>query len=340
MASKKNLLIGGSFDRGSFKELSAGLSAYTNIYWLDELSAPELEKLLPSIECLLIGLWPHVLDEKRVSKMKNLRFIQVESAGVDRIPFKLLGKDVIVCSNSGSLSPYIAEHAWALILASAKKIIQFDAAIKKGVFEKATVPEFFKEKSMKGLVDDLPVMKDRTLGIIGYGSIGRQVAAIGRAFGMKIYAFGRSDATDAVMFQGEDGLLGMLKQSDVVVSTIPLTSLTAGMIGAKELAAMKPHAILVNVSRGDIVKEADLYDHLSKNPRFTFATDVWWYADGREPFSSRTPLLTLGNFIGTPHIAGFGGIAISTPAKPAVENLLLYLKGSSPANVIKRSDYA
>ena len=340
MQSKKNLLVGGSFDRGSFKELSAGLSAYANIYWLDELSTPDLEKLLPSIECLLIGLWPHLLDEKRVSKMKSLRFIQVESAGVDRIPFKLLGKNVIVCSNSGSLSPYIAEHAWALILAAAKKIVKFDRAVKEGVFEETSVPEFFKEKSLKELAEDLPVMKDRTLGIIGYGSIGRQVAAIGRAFGMKICAFGRSDATDAVMFQGKDGLLEMLSQSDVVVSTIPLTSLTSGMIGAQELAAMKPHAILVNVSRGDIIKETDLYAHLSKNPRFTFATDVWWYVGGREPFSSRTPLLSLDNFIGTPHIAGFGGIAVSTPAKPAVDNLLLYLKGGSPDNVIKRSDYA
>ena len=74
---------------------------------------------------------------------------------------------------------------------------------------------------MQDLADDFPVMKDRTLGIIGYGSIGRQLAAIGRAFGMKIYAFGRSDATDAVMFQGKDGLLEMLSKSDVVVSTIP-----------------------------------------------------------------------------------------------------------------------
>ena len=337
MPQKKNLLIGGSFDKGSFKELSAGLSDYANVHWLDELTVPALERLLPSIECLLVGFWPPVLDAGRVSKMKMLRFIQVESAGVDRIPFKLLGEDVVVCSNSGSLSPYIAEHAWALILAAAKKVVTLDGAIKRGVFDRTSVPEFFKVKSMEDLSDSLPVMKGRTLGIIGYGSIGRQMAGIGRAFGMRIYAFGRSDAPDAVMFQGKDGLAEMLGKSDVAVCTIPLTKLTTGLIGKRELAAMKPHAILVNVSRGDVICEADLFNHLSRNPGFTFATDVWWYKDGQELFSSK--MLSLDNFIGTPHTAGFGGVSVSTPAKPAIENLLLFLKGGSPINVIKRSDY-
>ena len=335
MAPEKNLLVSGVFDRQSFKEFSSQLSAYANLYWLDELSMPELDKLLPSVDCLLVGFWPSVLDRERMSKMKRLSFVQVESAGVDRIPFKLLKDEVIVCSNSGSLSPYVAEHAWALILSAAKKVVKLDGELKKGEFEKLHASGF--AKAMQDLSSELPVLKGRTLGIIGYGSIGRIVAQIGRAFGMKICAFGRSGAEDAVMYQGKDGLSKMLKISDVVVSTIPLTKFTLNLIGKKELAVMKKDAIFVNVSRGDIVDEEAIYDHLSRNPRFTFATDVWWYHDGREVYSSK--LLTLANFIGTPHVAGIGGIRAAAPSGPAIGNVLLFLKGGAPLNVIKRSDY-
>ena len=106
------------------------------------------------------------------------------------------------------------------------------------------------------------------------------------------------------MSHGGEGLLRVLRKSDAVVIALPLSKLTVGLIGAPELAAMKRDAILVNVARAELVDEEALYEHLSKNEWFTYATDVWQIKRGRETYASKFPLLKLPNFIGTPHVAG------------------------------------
>ena len=95
----------------------------------------------------------------------------------------------------------------------------------------------------------------------------------------------------------------------------------------------------MNISRGDIVNQAALYEHLRRNPSFRYATDVWWYKAGRETLVTDYPFTSLPNFIGTPHISGPRALASGRPAKMAVENTVRYLRGLRPKNVVRRSEY-
>jgi phosphoglycerate dehydrogenase-like enzyme len=102
---------------------------------------------------------------------------------------------------------------------------------------------------------------------------------------------------------------------------------------------MKPNAVLVNVARAEIVDEAAIYKHLRENPSFTYATDVWNLVDGAESYSAGVPLLKLDNFIGTPHVSCPSASASGEPMRLAIENLLRYLRGEQPKNVVDRSEY-
>ena len=329
MVEKKKLLVTRS---GARKDLE-GLAKHADVYWLDELSQSDLDALLPSIDCILVaGFWPKALDQGTLSRMGKLRFIQSTLAGVNHIPFQNLPKEVAVSSNAGGFSQGVAEHAWGLLLASAKRIVRLDEALKAGKF----APD-----SWSSVGREVVVLEGKSLGVVGYGGIGRSVAAMGRAFGMKVYGFSRHPESEpgTEVFQGREGLLQMLRITDAAVISIPLTNRTVGLIGAPELSAMKSNAILVNIARAEIVDEEELYRHLVKNPSFTYATDVWRLVNGMESFSSGVPLLELDNFIGTPHVSGWSTSLTGEPMKHAVENLLRYTNGATPDNVVDHSEY-
>jgi phosphoglycerate dehydrogenase-like enzyme len=238
----------------------------------------------------------------------------------------------MVSSNAGGFSAGVAEFALALILAAAKRVVKLDYALRTGEFDPS---------KWGHLAREVVLLRGRTLGILGYGGIGRAVGAMGRALGMNVIAFSRhaSPEGEVQLFHGGEGLLRVLRKSDAAVIALPLSKLTVGLIGTAELAAMKDDAILVNVARAEIVDEEALYRHLLKHQQFTYATDVWQIKRGRETYSSKFPLLKLPNFIGTPHVAGGSSALTGEPSKLAAENLLRYLKGEAPQNVVDPSEY-
>ena len=329
LAEKPNLLVTSSPVRGRFE----GLAPYAKVYWLDDLDEEELDRLLPSVDCMLVqAWWPDSLTPERISRMVRLRFIQSGMAGVNHIPFKHLGKRVMVSSNAGGFSTGVAEFALALMLAAAKRVVKLDLALRTGEFDPSKWADLFKE---------VVILRGRTLGILGYGGIGRSVGSMGTALGMNVIAFSRhpSPDGDVQVSHGGEGLLRVLRRSDAVVIALPLSKLTVGLIGAAELGAMKRDAILVNVARAEIVDEEALYEHLSKNEGFTYATDVWQIKRGMETYASKFPLVKLPNFIGTPHVAGGSAASTGDPGKAAAENLLRYLRGEAPQNVVDPSEY-
>ena len=329
MGEKPNLLVTSSPVRGRLDSLLP----YAKVYWLDDLDEKELDRLLPSIDCMLVQTWwPDSLTPERISRMSRLRFIQSGMAGVNHIPFKHLGKRVMVSSNAGGFSTGVAEFALALMLAAAKRVVKLDYALRTGEFDPAEWGHLFRE---------VVLLRGRTLGILGYGGIGRAVGSMGRALGMNVIAFSRhpSPESDVQVFHGGEGLLRVLRKSDAVVIALPLSKLTVGLIGAAELAAMKTDAILVNVARAEIVDEEAMYRHLVKYPQFTYATDVWQIKRGKETYSSKFPLVKLPNFIGTPHVAGGSAALTGEPGKAAAENLMRYLRGEAPQNVVDPSEY-
>lgn len=166
-------------------------------------------------------------------------------------------------------------------------------------------------------------------------------ARIGKEFGMKIYAFSRSAVQERGVrsFQGDQGLLTVLSESDAVMTSLPLTKYTDKIIDSSKLAAMKRNGILVNIARGELVDEHAIYEHLRANPDFRYATDVWWYREGKESLTTLYPFFELPNFIGTPHVSGPSGLATGKPVRLAVENVVRFLRGLKPKNIVTRDEY-
>lgn len=329
--SRAKLLVAQTANR---REEFVPLERYADVYWLEDMDAKEQARVLPLIDCVYSHGWPKSLDAAKVSSMKNLRLFQAGNAGVNSIRFDLLDKNVVVCSNAGSYSDEVGEFAIGLMLAAGKSIVKFDRQLRAGVYARQRLDDLGRQVAF---------FRGKTLGIVGYGGIGRSTRRMARPFGMKVLAFGRHPVRDGGVKQlrGKGGLMRLLRESDVVLLAVPLTNATRGLIGREELAAMKPGGMLVNVARGEVVQEEAIYDHLVKNPRFVYATDVWWPdRQGAESFSPDLPLLELENFIGTPHASGPSAIISGTVGKGVVENLTRYFKGLPLKNVVDRSEYS
>src|SRR6267378_2914576 len=308
------------------------LSRNSRVYKLADLAEDGLEELLPSIESLLVFSWPRQLTSDRLQRMTSLRFIQSILAGVNHIPFANLDSNVIVSSNAGAYSDEVAEYAWALLLSAAKRVVELHVSLRE---QRWTLRRTLDEGS------EITVLREKVLGVLGFGGIGSVVGRIAKGFGMQVYAFSRkkSAAKGVKFFTGTSGLTNLLKRSDAVVLALPLTSQTARIINAERLSEMKKDAILVNIARGELVDEKAVYEHLVANRNFRYATDVWWYRESRESLKTDYPFLSLPNFIGTPHVSGPSGLATGRPVQLAVENTIRFLRGLKPRNIVNPEDY-
>ena len=224
---------------------------------------------------------------------------------------------VLVCNTGGERSSIgTAELTLGLMLAAARFIPAGDAAIRAGRFQ--------------GGVGVGPVLDERTLGIIGLGKIGARVGGYGRALGMRLIAWSPNLTEDAARAGGARlvSKAELLAQSDVVSLHVILSSRSRGVIGAADLAAMKPGAILVNTSRGPLVDEAALLDALHGG-HIQAALDVF----AEEPLPPHHPLRTAPNTVLTPHL-GYG--TQDTFAQfygESVQNILAFLD-NAPTRVM------
>ncbi len=307
------------------------LSKYARVFSSTELDDASLTQLLPSIEILLVFSWPKFLTPENLLRMRNLRFIQSILAGVNHVPFAQLDKRVVVCNNAGAYSDEVAEYAWSLLLSAAKRIVDFHNAIK--------TDQWTLRRTLGG--KEVTILSGKTLGILGYGGIGSAVARIAKGFTMRIYAFSRTRVQEkgVTSFQRDKGLLRVIAESDAVVVSLPLTKFTNKIVSADRLAKMKKDAILVNIARGELVDETAVYEHLKANPDFRYATDVWWYREGKESLKTTRPFFDLPNFIGTPHASGPSGLATGKPAKFAIENVIRFVRGLKPRNIVDPAEY-
>jgi len=329
--NRSKLLVAQTANR---REEFEPLKRYADIYWLEDMDEEERARVLPLIDCVYSHGWPKALDKAKASTMKSLRLYQAGNAGVNGIRFDLLDEKVVVCSNAGSYSDEVAEFAIGLMLAAGKSIVKFDRQLRVGAFA---------HQRLDDLGRQVAFFSGKTLGIVGYGGIGRSTGRMAKPFGMKILAFGRHPVSDRGVksLRGRAGLMRLLRESDVVVLAVPLTNATRGLMGSEELAVMRPGSIIVNVARGEVVQKEAIYDHLVKNPGFVYATDVWWPdKQGAESFSPDLPFLELENFIGTPHCSGPSAIITGRVGKGVVENLTRYFKGRPLKNVVDRSEYS
>jgi phosphoglycerate dehydrogenase-like enzyme len=221
---------------------------------------------------------------------------------------------VVVCGTGGQ--PHAtAELAWGLILALMRKIPQEDRATREGHWQLGV-----------GLG-----LAPRTLGVIGLGRLGAQVAKVGLAFNMKVLAWSqnltqeRADEVGVALVSKDE----LLAQSDVISIHLVLSERTKHLLGASELAAMKPSAYLVNTSRGPIVDEDALVDVLRANTIAGAGLDVF----GVEPLPLEHPFRQLENTVITPHIGYVTTETYETFYGEALENIQAWLKGA-PIRII------
>lgn len=254
------------------------------------------------------------------------RFVQLVSAGADHLPFDELPADAVVASNVGAYAEPMAEHVLAMTLALLKRLPENHAKLASGVWNQTLT------RSLSGSV----------CGILGFGGIGKATARRFSTLGARIQAVNTSGRTDEpVEFVGTlEDLDRVLASSDVVVVCLPLTRRTTGLIGTRELAAMKPDAVLVNVGRGAIIDETALYEHLRRHPEFSAGIDTWW----GEPFHARQfhvdhPFLELPNVLGSPHNSALVPGIVEEAMLIAAANIRRFLAGEAVTGVVRPEEY-
>lgn len=266
-------------------------------------------------------------SEDEYPLMKKARFMPLLSAGADHVPFKLFPETLVVAGNVGAYAGPMAEHVMAMTLALAKNLREGHKKLAAGNFD---------QSSMNRL------LHGSTCAILGFGGIGKATAHLMKAFGVKILAVNTSGKTDEeVDFIGTTkDLEYVLSRADIVVVSMPLSRSTKGLIGERELAWMKPAAILVNVARGEIIDERAFYEHLKSHPEFRAGIDAWWvepFRHGR--FEMHYPFLDLPNVLGSPHNSGMVPETMAEATREAVENVRKYITGERVKGIFRREEY-
>lgn len=222
----------------------------------------------------------------------RVRLVQLLSAGYDNVDLAAARRaGVPIANNGGANAISVAEHTLMLMLAVSRKVVWQHGSVSGGRWRgNGPAPRMYE-------------LFGKTLGIVGLGTIGKKVARLAQAFGMRVqyYDIARlsEEAEDALGVRFRL-LREMLRSSDVISLHVPLNHSTRGMIGAGEMALMKPGAILINTCRGPVVDETALHAALGSNHLFGAGLDVF----DQEPPPPDNPLLVLDNVVLTAHFAG------------------------------------
>ncbi len=262
-------------------------------------------------------------DEEVINACDHVKVISQVAVGYDNVDITAAtAKNIIVTNTPEVLTETTADFAFALLLATARRVAEADRYVRAGSWK---VPWAI----------DMMVGQDvyqQTLGIIGLGRIGRAVARRAQGFGMKILYF---DVTPASDLEKELGIQAvsldrLLRESDFITLHVPLTPKTQGMIGYQELQKMKPSACLINTSRGAVIDQNALVRALKEDIIAYAGLDVF----AEEPISANHPLLFLENVTLAPHIASASTQTRSKMGVMAVENCLAVLRGKIPPNPV------
>ncbi len=280
----------------------------------EKLTKEEIIRMLPEYD-ILLAIFSRPIDKEIIDAGKKLKLISNYGVGYNNIDIQYARKKgITVCNTPESVCDPTAELCMALLLGIARRIGEFDRRIRT------------EREGMWGVMKNLGYgLKGKTLGIIGMGHIGQNVACKAAAFGMNILYYNRK--TEVPGYKKTD-LDSLLKESDFISIHTPLTEATHHLIGERELGLMKKTAFLINTARGAVIDEEVLSHFLEKRQIAGAALDVF----EREPHITEL-LYSLDNVILVPHIGTAtydGRIAM---AQEALDNIRNYLNGK-PTNVV------
>ena len=267
-----------------------------------------------------IMLFPGMISDRVLQAAKKCKLLQLLSAGYDEMNLPLAGHlGIAVANNGGANRVAVAEHTMMLMIACHRRMMSYANNVKAGLWKR--------EQNRK---IDVFELEGKTLGIIGMGNIGQQVAKRSRSFDMELQYFDKyhplpPTQEDALGLQAVT-VEELLKTSDVVTLHVPLTKETYGMIGQEELSLMKPSAVIINTSRGGVINEPALAQALTAGTIAAAGLDVMEH----DPPDPNDPLLKLENLIITPHTAGPTLESIPKRAANSFENIQRVWNGEPP----------
>jgi phosphoglycerate dehydrogenase-like enzyme len=278
------------------------------------------EAAFEQAEVLLVGSVPASVLDHIVSRSPRLRWIHSASAGVDRVTTSAVRERGLLVTNArGVFSRPIAEYVVMMSLAIARRLPQ--------------LLELQRERTWQPLRGR--ELSELTIGIVGYGSIGVELAGLLKPFGCRIIAtrrrpeLGAGDAPHVELL-GLDDLGELLRVSDIVVVAAPLTDETAGLIGAEQMAEMREDAWLINIARGRLIDEIALRRALSSGWIGGAVLDVF----GEEPLPPDSPLYDTPNLVITPHTSWASDRVAERTVDLFTENLRAYRAGEPMRNLV------
>lgn len=270
---------------------------------------------------------PFYANKTFLDRMPNLKAVQVTSAGYDRVDTdELKRRNIILCNTRGVMSISIAEDVFAKILFFSRRIRRVEEDKKNHVWDM-----FGQDQWMCSCYTDL---YGKTLGIMGYGSIGSEIAKRANAFGMKIHVYDVVQQTDPVIskcFVGEESLPSFYEGCDYIVICIPLNEKTKYMLNYKAFQKMKDSAVLINIARGPLVKTDDLIMALKNREIQAAALDVF----EQEPLPEDHEIWKADNIFISSHKAGMGDSWKTFIGELIMRNIDNYMNGTDMENVIR-----
>ncbi len=293
--------------------------------WEGELPPPREVLLREAAEVDgLLCLLTDRIDAELMEGAPRLRVISNMAVGYDNIDLEQASQRAILVTNTpGVLIKTTADFAFTLLLAAARRVVEADRYTRQGRW-KTWGPQVLLGQDVH----------ESTLGIVGLGGVGLEVAKRGRGFRMRVLYHDtarrpKEERRHSLAYVEMDQLLS---ESDFISLHVPLTEETHHLIGERELSMLKPTAVLVNTARGPVVDQRALYRFLKEKRIAAAALDV----TDPEPIAADDPLLELENVIIAPHIASASTATRQRMAQIAVENLQAALRGQMPAHCVNR----
>jgi D-3-phosphoglycerate dehydrogenase len=292
--------------------------------------AGQLAVRLASFDALVLIRERTAFPRPLLTKLPNLRLISQTGKVSGHIDVDAASARGIAIAEGAGDPTAPAELTWALIMAASRKIPQYAANLKDDLWQTASLHP---ERNLLGTA-----LKGRTLGIWGYGRIGRLVAGYGKAFGMKVVIWGRDAGREQALRDGyhaAESKEALFAESDVVTVHLRLNDATRGIVAESDLTRMKPGALFVNTSRAELVAEGALQAALESGRPGYAALDVF----EAEPLPAGSPLMRMENVLATPHLGYVEKDSYELYFRAAFQNVVDFANGT-PKNVLNPAAFA
>jgi glycerate dehydrogenase len=288
-----------------------------------EYAESRQEQAVERLESATIAIMNKIaLGEAELSRLPALKLVAVAATGTDRIDLESCARRGVAVTNvRGYAATSVSEHVLMLTLALRRNLLSYGDDVRHGLWRQS--------KQFCLLTHEIQDIRATTLGVVGYGALGRATAELARAFGMRVLVGEHKGAGN--VREGRVGFEELLRESDVVTLHAPLNGETRGLIGAREFELMKPSALLINTARGLLVDEGALAEALRRGRIAGAGVDVL----SNEPPREGNPLLesNLPNLIVTPHVAWSSKDAMQSLADQLIDNIEAFVRGE-PKNIV------